>query len=369
MSTVYFVSSKLERRLSLLDKLEHLIQAAGLDFVRPRDLVGIKLSFGEQGNTAFLRPVFVRRVVDMVHRRGGKAFLTESNTLYHGQRTNSVDHLSLAIAHGFGLAQVGAPIIMADGLRSESSVEVEVGLKHFQKVKYGSIVHEMDSLISLAHFKGHLLCSFGGTLKNIGMGLGSRAMKQLMHCGTVRPEFVKVAMCTGCGRCVTVCQQAAIRLEGGKARFDHARCVGCADCIPACPEGALRISWAEKAEVVGEKIAEVTFGILRRFQGRSLFVNFLLDITPDCDCFGYNDNPIVPDIGIMASTDPVALDMASVDMLNAQESIAGTRIGRHARRKDKLAALHPDVDWQAQLRYAEEIGLGHTAYTVQEVAP
>jgi len=369
MSTVYFVSSKLGKRRSMLDKLEELVQLAGLDFIRPRDLVGIKLSFGEKGNTAFLRPVFVRRVVDMVHKRGGKPFLTDSNTLYHGQRTNSVDHLTLASEHGFGLAQVGAPIIMADGLRSESAVEVEVGLKHFQKVKFGSIVREMDALISLAHFKGHLVCCFGGAIKNIGMGLGSRAMKQLMHSGTVRPEFVKIALCTGCGRCVAVCQQDAIHLEKGKARFDLARCVGCADCIPACPEEALRISWAEKAEVVGEKVAEVAFGILRPFQGRALFVNFLLDITPDCDCFGYNDNPIVPDIGILASTDPVAVDQASADLLNSQESIMGSRIGRRSKKEDKLSALHPGIDWRAQLRHAEEIGLGSTSYTLEEIAP
>ncbi|HNR37466.1 MAG TPA: DUF362 domain-containing protein [Acidobacteriota bacterium] len=367
MKDVFFIRSRLTGKRSLLDRLEKLLEAAGLEFIRPRDLVGIKLSFGERGNTAFLRPPFVRRVVDTLKARGAKPFLTDSNTLYHGHRTNSVDHLILAEEHGFGLTQVGAPIIMADGLRSESYLETEVNLKHFRQVKVGSVVGEMDALVSLSHFKGHLACAFGGTLKNIGMGLGSRSMKQLMHSGTVRPEFSDRAACTGCARCATVCQYGAIHIKSGKAHFTYERCVGCAECIPACPEEALKILWAEKPEVLGEKIAETTYGVLHRLNERCLFVNFLLDITPDCDCFPYNDDPIVPDIGILASRDPVAIDQASVDLLNAEESIAVSQIGRRPAREDKLAALCPDVNWQRQLEYAEEIGLGSRRYRLVEM--
>jgi uncharacterized Fe-S center protein len=364
MSRVYFVSSRLQGQRSLVDKLGDLVEAAGLDFIRPRDLVGIKLSFGERGNTAFLRPPFVRKMVDLVKARGGKPFLTDSNTLYHGHRTNSVDHLTLAVEHGFGLAQVGAPIIMADGLRSESWVEEEVNLRHFKTVKFGSVVREMDALISLAHFKGHLVAGFGGTVKNVGMGLGSRAMKQLMHSGSVRPEFTKIEFCTGCGRCVAVCRHGAIRLEGGHADFLYDRCVSCADCIPACPEKCLKITWTEKPEVMGEKMVETCHGIVRRFQGRCLYVNFLLDITPDCDCFPFCDNPIVPNVGILASTDMIAVDMASADLLNAQESIPDSKIGRRDGGVDKLAVLHPEIDWRAHLRYGQEIGLGNCEYTL-----
>jgi hypothetical protein len=362
MHDVYFVDCRTASKQSLLDRLERLLNAAGLDFIRPRDLVGIKLSFGERGNTAFLRPPFVRRVVDKIKACGAKPFLTDSNTLYHGHRTNSVDHLVLAEEHGFGLAQVGAPIVMADGLRSESWLETEVNLRHFQKVRFGSVVGEMDALVSLAHFKGHLACGFGGTLKNIGMGLGSRAMKQQMHSGTVRPEFDSRDACTGCGRCVTVCLHGAIRVTAGKAQFAYERCIGCAECIPACPEGALKILWSEKPEVLGEKIAETTLGVVRQLKGRCLYVNFLLDITPDCDCFPFNDNPIAPDIGILASRDPVAVDHASVDLLNAEESSPASRIGRRPGGEDKLAALYPEIDWRRQLQYAEEIGLGGCRY-------
>ncbi len=367
MSQVFFVSSRLTGNRSLLDKLGALLVAAGLDFIGPRDLVGVKLSFGEKGNTTYLRPIFVRRVVEAIKAAGGKPFLTDSNTLYHGQRTNSVDHVALAVEHGFGYAQIGAPILMADGLRSESYREVAVDLKHFRTVKVGSIVSEMDALVSLSHFKGHLAASFGGTIKNIGMGLGSRSMKQMMHSGTVRPEFQHGAVCTGCGRCVFVCQHGAVSLEAGQAVFDHDACVGCADCIPACPEDCLRILWAEKPEILGEKMVETTYGVVRQLQGRCLYVNFLLDITPDCDCFGYSDNPFVPNIGILASRDPVAVDAAAVDLVNAQESIMGTRIGRVARRQDKFARLHPDIDWRQHLRYAEEIGLGSCAYELVDL--
>lgn len=367
MSTVYFVSSRVRGQKGLVDKLGDLLQAAGLDFIRPRDLVGIKMSFGERGNTAFLRPQFVRKVVDLVKAEGGKPFLTDTNTLYHGQRTNSVDHLALAVEHGFGLAQVGAPVIMADGLRSESVAEEKVNLRHFKTVKFGHVVKEMDSLISLAHFKGHLVSGFGGAIKNIGMGLGSRAMKQRMHSGSVRPEFTRIDLCTGCGRCVAVCREEAIRLEGGHARFQYDACVGCADCIPACPEQCLKITWTEKPEVMGEKMVETCYGVMRRFAGRCLFVNFLLDISPDCDCFPLCDNPIVPNVGIVASADMIAVDQASADLLNAQESIPTSIIGRRGKSEDKLAALHPEIDWRAHLRYGEEIGLGSCTYDLVEL--
>lgn len=367
MSKVYFTSSRLKKKRSALDKLGDVVEAAGLDFFKPNDLVGIKLGFGEKGNTAYLRPPFVRRVVDMVKARGGKPFLTDSNTLYHGKRANSVDHLLLADEHGFGISQIGAPVILADGLRSGSTMEVEVNLRHFKRVKFGGIIGETDALISLAHFKGHMVCGFGGTIKNVGMGLGSRAMKQLMHSGSIRPEYERAGSCTRCGRCVAACRHRAIVLGKTEAEFDHALCVGCADCIPACPFECLKVTWTEKPEVVGEKTVETAYGVIKALGGRCLYVNFLLDITPDCDCFPFNDNPIVPDIGIVASRDPVAVDQASADLVNAQESIPGSVIGRKARKEDKWHYLHPEIDWRAHLRYAEEIGLGSTAYELEEV--
>lgn len=368
MSTVYFASARLAGGRGLMERLEALVGAAGLEFVQPGDLVGVKLSFGEYGNTAFLRPPYVRKVVDLIRARGGKPFLTDSNTLYHGRRANSVDHVSLAIEHGFGYAQIGAPVILADGLRSGIVAEIPVGHRHFDTVKVGAVAMEMDALVCLSHFKGHLVAGFGGAIKNIGMGLASRATKQRMHAGTVRPSFAKGQTCTACGRCVEVCQVGAARLEGDRAVFDYDLCVGCADCIPACPAGVLELLWTEKPEVLGEKMAEVTEAIVRRLSGRCLYVNFLLDITPDCDCFPRNDVPIVPDIGILASRDPVALDLASAELVNAQASEPGSVIGGHPAGADKFRALHPEIDWRAQLRHAESIGLGSCTYTLRELS-
>lgn len=367
MSKVFFINARLKKNRSLVERMGPLLEAAGLDFIRTGDLTAVKLSFGERGNTAFLRPVFVRKAVDMIKAKGGKPFLTDTNTLYHGSRTDSVDHVSLAVEHGFGLAQTGAPVIMADGLRSESWTKVDVGLKHFKHVKLGSVVREADALVSLAHFKGHMLLGFGGTLKNLGMGLGSRSQKQLMHGGAVRPEFVKGVKCIGCGRCVEVCLQGAVQVHKGRARFDPDRCVGCADCIAACPARCLRILWTEKPEVVGEKTVETACGVLRLMKDKALFVNVILDVSPECDCFPFADVPVSPNIGIVASRDPVAVDQAAADLVNARESIPGSAIGKKGRHEDKIRAVHPEVDWRVHLHYAETIGLGSCSYELVEL--
>ncbi len=361
-SKVYFYPSKIgKRKISLVDKLEYGLKKLSLDFIEKDSLVGIKLSFGEDGNTAYLRHIYVKKVVDMVKERGGKPFLTETSTLYHGMRMNGVDHSSLAISHGFGYAQVGAPIIMADGLASESNVDVEINLKHFKELKVGGALQSTDYLISLAHFKGHLVAGFGGTIKNIGMGLVGRSSKQRMHASVVKPQFKNVDCCTGCGVCKSVCRFDAIEIVDGKAHFDYEKCQGCADCIPACPTNCLKILWTEKPENLGEKMVEGVYAVLKMVK-KAIFVNFLIDITPDCDCFSYSDNPIVPDIGILLSDDPIAIDKASCDLLQSVEGIPQTKIGRVGKKSDKLKALHPEIDWQVHLKYGEEIGLGSLDY-------
>ncbi len=361
MSKVYFASARLKKETSILDRLGQLMEAAGLEFVKPGALTGVKMSFGERGNTAFLRPMYVKATVDKLKAHGAKPFLTDSNTLYHGSRTDSVEHVSLAIEHGFGFAQTGAPIIMADGLRSDSWVEVDVDLKHFRSVRVGSIVPEMDALVSLAHFKGHLLVGFGGALKNVGMGLGSRTMKQRMHAGTILPVFEKGNKCVACGRCAEVCRYGAVTIDE-TAVFDHSKCIGCADCISSCPYKCLKIHWNEKPEAVGEKTVETAFGVHKILKGKCLYINVILDVTPDCDCFPFSDAPMVPDVGIVVSRDPVAADMAAADLVNAQESFTGCAIGKSAAHDDKWRLLHPEVDWKAHLRYAESIGLGSCSY-------
>ena len=339
----------------------------GIDFVSEGELVAIKLHFGETLGTSFLRPIYARKMVEKVRQRGGKPFLTDTNTLYRGARQNAVDHLLLALSHGFGYESTGAPIIIADGLQSNDFVEVKVNLKYFQTVRYGSNVHYANSLICLSHFKGHMLTGFGGTLKNIGMGLASRSTKQQLH-AEVKPEFRDKGLCTGCGKCVEICPSGAVTIVEEKAVFDHKKCVGCADCIIFCPQGALRILWTEKPERVGEKIAEAVWAILQAKSGKVAFFNFLLDITPECDCAAWSDNPVVPNIGILGSKDPVAIDQASADLVNQQRGLTNSALTSAFKPGgDKFRALYPNVRWSAQLSYAEKIGLGSRQYELYDI--
>jgi hypothetical protein len=367
MSDVFFASSNVGRQKSLEKGFGSLIDRIGLDCIGKDDLTAIKLHFGERGNTAFIRPFYFGVLVDRVKAKGGKPFLTDTNTLYRGMRMNGVDHLELAVQHGFTYSVVGAPVIIADGIRSQDWVEKEVHLKHFKTVRFASNVRHADTLIGVAHFKGHLAVGFGGAIKNIGMGIGSRAAKQQMH-ADVKPQFASRDACTGCGECMKICPAEAIRMEKGKAVFDLEKCIGCAECITICPNDALRILWNESPEGLGEKIAETAWAVLREKKGKAVFFNFLLEITPDCDCFPSSDNPIVQDIGILASRDVVSIDQASADLVNDAEGLPHSILKSHfAPGEDKFRALYPKVDWRRQLEYAEEIGLGERAYRLIDI--
>jgi uncharacterized Fe-S center protein len=352
---------------SLLAKVGRLFDRAGLGQVIARgDLVGIKLHFGERGNTAFLRPIFVRQVVDRVKKAGGKPFLVDSNTLYLGSRHNAVDHLTTAIQNGFAYAVVGAPLIIGDGLRGKDYREIEVNLRHCQAVRLAANVIGADALIVVSHVKGHLVAGFGGAIKNLAMGGASRGGKQLMH-SSLRPE-VEAAKCRGCGNCARWCPAGAIVLAEGRAVLDPKKCEGCGECPVNCTFGAIKIQWNEATAIVQERMAEFVYGFHQEKPGKIGYLNFLLDISPDCDCFAWSDAPIVPDIGILASTDPVAIDQASYDLVKAQTGFAASALQEnHAPGKDKFAGVHRGVDPTIQLAYAERLGLGSRDYELIEV--
>lgn len=365
-STVYYIDFRASFRESLTAKLGRLIAKTGLaDVVGKRDLTAVKLHFGERGNTAFIRPVFVGTVVSAVKELGGKPFLTDTNTLYAGTRSDTPSHLETAVKNGFAYSVVDAPLVIADGLRGLADVAVDIDGKHFKSTYIGTDIHHADALISLAHLKGHELSGFGGTLKNIGMGCASRRGKLAMH-STVSPK-VTVKKCVSCGECKKHCPAFAISFnENKKAVIDEKKCIGCGECIVVCAVEAVQIRWNQSVPVFLEGMMEYALGVIKEKKGKALYVNFINNISPMCDCVNHSDAPIVRDIGIVASLDPVAIDQASVDLVNREEAFKGSCLKTHTSPgEDKFKGLYPQVDWEIQLDYAEKLGLGKRNYTLK----
>lgn len=361
MTEVYFSDVRTEKKRSLLDKVETLFDKAGFArLIEKGDMVAVKVHFGEKGNTAFISPIFIRRIVDKIKACGGKPFLTDAGTLYVGSRANAVEHLTTAIENGFDYSVVGAPLIIADGLNGKDYFEVKIKGKHFEKVKIASAAYLADCLIAVSHFKGHELTGFGGALKNIGMGLGCRSAKQEMH-SNVLPE-VNQAVCTGCGKCIHWCSTEAIKINVmGKAEISRKKCIGCGECTVTCPFSAIDIHWETEPDVFQEKIVEYARGVVKNKINKVGFFNFAINITPDCDCWSWSDAPIVRDVGILASCDPIAIDQASVDLVNSAQGIEKSRL-KDFSAEDKFRAIFPSIDWSVQLDYGEKVGLGKRIY-------
>ena len=321
-SKVYFADLRADVHENLQQKLTRLIKTAGMGDIDFQDkFVAIKLHFGEPGNLAFLRPNWAKTVADFVKERGGKPFLTDCNTLYVGGRKNALDHMDSAMLNGFNPMTTGCQIIIADGLKGSDEVEVPVaGGEYVKAAKIGRAVMDADVFISLSHFKGHETAGFGGCLKNIGMGCGSRAGKMEQH--NAGKPHVAQKYCIGCGQCRRICAHGAPVIENGKAHIDHDKCVGCGRCIAVCPKDAVQINWDESTTNLNYKIAEYTKAVV---DGRPCFhISLVIDVSPNCDCRPENDMPIVPNVGMFASFDPVALDMACVDAVNAQTPLRGS---------------------------------------------
>ena len=363
-SEVYFIDLRTTYSENLLSKIGRLLKTAGLpDIISKRDLVGIKLHFGETGNTAYIRPVYIRKVVEAVKILGGFPFVTDCNTLYSGTRSDSPHHLVTAIQNGFAYSVVDAPIIIADGVRGKSEIPVIINQKRFEKVYIGADIINADSLVSVAHFKGHELTGFGGTLKNLGMGCASRRGKLDQH-STLSPR-VAAKRCTGCGECIEHCSQNAISLIEEKAVIDSEKCIGCGECIIICPNSAVQIQWNQNIPVFLENMVEYTMGVLMGKKNKSIFINFITNVSPACDCMPHNDAPIVRDIGIVASKDPVAIDQASADLVNNEHGISSSCLELNLKPgEDKFKALYPKVDWPLQLDYAQSLGLGSRDYNL-----
>lgn len=365
-SKVYFTDFRTRVGVSLTEKLQRLIKKAGItDIDMDGKFVAIKMHFGELGNLSYLRPNYAKAVADVVKECGGKPFLTDCNTLYPGSRKNALEHLDCANINGFNTITTGCQIIIGDGLRGTDDITVPVRNGEYCKEAYiGRAVMDADIFISLTHFKGHESTGFGGAIKNIGMGCGSRAGK--MHQHNSGKPIVHDDLCRGCRRCAKECGSDAITYENGKAVINQDICKGCGRCIGACVFDAIENQNWNANEILGRKMAEYSQTVC---DGRPTFhISLVRDISPNCDCHGENDAPILPDVGIFASFDPVALDQACVDaclhatpMPNSQlsDNLADPHWHHH---HDNFLDSNPNVRWKETLEHAEKIGLGTREY-------
>lgn len=364
-SKVYFASARAERSTQEA-KVAELFKKAGLrKLVSEDDLVAVKLHFGEGDNPNTVRPGFVRAVVEEIAERGGKPFLTDANTIYRGSRSNAVDHLETAIRHGYGYETVGAPIVIGDGLRGHAFREIPFEGKYYDRVKLAAEILDADSMICLTHAKVHGMFGLGGALKNLGMGCGSRGGKQMMH-AVVRPQ-PNPERCTGCRICARWCPADAISYKKKKAVIDKDKCIGCGECVVVCPHGAIAIDWGD-AHGCQERTVEFAAAMTKELGGKVGHMSFVLRVTPGCDCMGNPGLSFVPDVGILASRDPVAIDACAIDLINKAPGIEGSAAEKAlAPGEDKFKEICPDVDWSVQLSYAEELGLGTREYELVEV--
>ena len=372
-SKVYFIgAADHDTKDNIIAKFNHLLDKSNiLDIVSENDEVAVKMHFGEEGNTGFVKPAYVRCVCDALTKKGSKVVVSDTNTLYRGKRLNAKDHLMLAHEHGFTEEAIGAPVVIAEGNES-----VNMQGRFIKNAMIAPLFLKPNCIIGISHFKGHVMTGFGGSLKNIGMGCASREGKLAQH-SSVSP-FVRFKNCIGCGECKKICPVGAIdintpltpssfaslrtsfspmgregvrqRTEPPKAQIDSSKCIGCASCIAACPSSAIDIHWESGAGDIQEKMIEYARAVLETKKEKSAFVNFAIKITKECDCLAKDDPRIAPDIGIFESVDPVSVDKASFD---AVKSACG---------KDIFKEAWPERDWSKQLNYAQKIGLGNLNY-------
>ncbi len=353
-SKVYFIATHPSEAVeSINGKLDRLLTASKvLDCIGPKSRAAIKVHFGEEGNANFVRPEHVRVVCDAVLRKGAAAFLSDANTLYRGRRMNSPDHLMLAQEHGFTKESTGIEIIIPDDTKKEETSDIPIDQKLIKTAKIARLFADADALIAVSHFKGHMLSGFGGAVKNIAMGCATREGKLAQHCD-ISPA-ANEGQCTGCGECLKICPANAIQIENGKSRINKSLCVGCASCIGVCPTSAMFVDM-EAGGMMQEKMAEYAFAVLRGKESKSVFINFAVKISKECDCWGLENPMIAPDVGILASNDPVAIDKASSDLVVK------------ACGNDIFKSTHPREDGLIQLRYAEKLGVGVLDYQLVEI--
>jgi uncharacterized Fe-S center protein len=363
---VYFTDFRATNGINMPDKLAKLIRRAGIEEIPLEGkFCAIKMHFGELGNLAFLRPNYAKAVADVLKGKGGMPFLTDCNTLYPGNRKNALEHLDCANLNGFNTVTTGCQIIIGDGLRGTDDIAVPVpNGEYIKEAMIGRAIMDAGVFISPNHSKGHEMTGFGGAIKNIGMGCGSRAGKMLQH-NEGKPR-VDASLCRSCRRCAKECGSDAISYESGKAVINEDLCKGCGRCIGACAFDAIENVNGNATELLCFKMAEYAYAVCA---GRPHFhISLVVDVSPNCDCHGENDVPILPNIGMFASFDPVALDQACADACQKEAPVKNSQLSDNLARPDwhfyhdHWKDSNPNVRWEETLIQAEKIGLGTREY-------
>ena len=358
---------------SLPTKLKKLIKKAGIGQIdMDGKFVAIKMHFGELGNISYLRPNYAKAVADVVKELGGKPFLTDCNTMYPGRRKNALEHLECAWENGFTPLSVGCPVIIGDGLKGTDDIDVPVaGGEYVKEAKIGRAVMDADVFISLTHFKGHEMTGFGGAIKNIGMGCGSRAGKTEQHCSG-KPH-IDADLCRGCRKCQKECANGGLIFDEAarKMHVDQDNCVGCGRCLGTCNFDAIIFDNDDAVELLNYRMAEYAKAVV---DGRPCFhISLVVDVSPHCDCHGENDVPILPNLGMFASFDPLALDQACADACLAASPMPGSKLAEHLAdphfhdHHDHFKNTTPESEWKSCLEHAAKIGLGNREYELIEM--
>lgn len=350
MSKVYMVDLKAHNKKSNKhNKLIKLFKTINKeDFIQKDTVTAIKLHFGEEGKDTFIRPIFVRPIVDELKKIGAMPFLTDTSTLYSGPRKIGPSHIEVAHRHGFVPQVTNAPIILADGVNGKDYEDIEVNLKHFNHCHIASGIVHADNMVVLSHFKGHEMAGFGGSIKNLAMGCAPPIGKAEQHS---TKQKVSQSKCIGCEACLDVCAHDAIVMENQKAEIQSNICVGCGECMTVCPVDAIYLNWQTELTEFNERMAEYAYASV--LNKNVIYFNFVVDVTPNCDCAPWSDEVLVNDIGILVSTDPVAIDQASLDLVNQASS---------HKHEDVFKNAHPNTVGQVQIDYGEKIGLGSKSY-------
>ncbi|UCE06710.1 MAG: DUF362 domain-containing protein [bacterium] len=358
--TVYYTSLR-EDTDSPYGKISKLITKVNLKkWIKNDEIIAIKTHIGEEGNVRYIRPTYIRKIADTAKKYGGKPFVTDTTSLYPGPRFNAIDNINTAARNGFTSETMNAPVIIADGLKGEAGVAVAVKGKYLSKVSVAAVLTDIDKMIVVSHFKLHEFAGFGGAIKNLGMGCVTKTTKAACH--KVNRPFHVPENCKACKTCIENCEYDCISLKNKRIVFNRTTCKGCLACYFSCPHDAFKLP-KNITENLQKALVESALGVTKLVKPENIiYMNLLIDIVEFCDCAPMSGVPIIPDIGYLLSTDPVAVDKTCIDLIE-----------KHIPKDQKNSHCCVDRDcWDlekqnAHIVYAEKMGLGKGTYKLKRI--